>query len=332
MKNKITITDIANIAQVSKATVSYYINGRLDKMSDKTAKKIKEAIEKTNFKPSYAARSLNSKNSQLIGIIIGNITNPFSNQFVKGIEDYANTKDYLTIVASSEFKPDRERTYIESMLSMGVDGFLIQPTIESSSYFKQKETNKPIVYFDSPSTLNNERYVKTNNYEAVYDATKILINKGYQHFILISSNPYVLQTRIERNKGCTDALNDSNISYDLIIIDNDIEVLKQRLYPIINNRKNVCIFAFNNSLLQLTYDALQPYIHRIPEIGLIGFDHEQWCECVRPTITTINQPAYQEGYTAGQILFDAIYKQNQVDKIQILNSTLVERESTNLKK
>ena len=196
MKNKITITDIANISQVSKATVSYYINGRLDKMSDKTAKKIKEAIEKTNFKPSYAARSLNSKNSQLIGIIIGNITNPFSNQFVKGIEDYANTKDYLTIVASSEFKPDRERTYIESMLSMGVDGFLIQPTIESSSYFKQKETNKPIVYFDSPSTLNNERYVKTNNYEAVYDATKILINKGYQHFILISSNPYVLQTRI----------------------------------------------------------------------------------------------------------------------------------------
>ena len=203
MKNKITITDIANISQVSKATVSYYINGRLDKMSDKTAKKIKEAIEKTNFKPSYAARSLNSKNSQLIGIIIGNITNPFSNQFVKGIEDYDNTKDYLTIVASSEFKPDRERTYIESMLSMGVDGFLIQPTIESSSYFKQKETNKPIVYFDSPSTLNNERYVKTNNYEAVYDATKILINKGYQHFILISSNPYVLQTRIERNKGCT---------------------------------------------------------------------------------------------------------------------------------
>lgn len=332
MKNKITITDIANLAGVSKATVSYYINGRLDKMSDKTAKKIKEAIDKTNFKPSFAARSLNSKNSQLIGIIIGNITNPFSNQFVKGIEDYANTKNYLTIVASSEFKPERERTYIESMLSMGVDGFLVQPTIESSLFFKQKEISKPIVYFDSPSTINNERYVKTDNYESVYNATKILVNKGYEHFVLISSNPYVLQTRIERNKGCTDALNDSGISYDLIIIENDLETLKQRLYPILNNYHNICIFAFNNSLLQITYDALQPYMHRIPEIGLIGFDHEQWCESVRPSITTINQPAYQEGYTAGQILFDAIYQQNEVDKIQVLKSTLVERESTNLKK
>ena len=332
MKNNITIKDIANLANVSKTTVSFYLNGKFEKMSEDTKSRIEKVIKDTNYQPSNVARSLNFKKTNLIGVIIGDITNSFANQIVKGIETFAHTKGYQLIICSSGYNIDVEKQYVTTLLAMGVDGFIVQPTINFKNMYNELNTNKPIVYFDSINLTNDDLWVRTNNYEAVYDATKILINKGYQHFILISSNPYVLQTRIERNKGCTDALNDSNISYDLIIIDNDIEVLKQRLYPIINNRKNVCIFAFNNSLLQITYDALQPYIHRIPEIGLIGFDHEQWCECVRPTITTINQPAYQEGYTAGQILFDAIYNQNQVDKIQILNSTLVERESTNLKK
>ena len=65
--------------------------------------KIKNAIEKTGYTPSIAARSLNSKGSHLIGVIIGNITNTFANQTVKGIEDFASENDYLTIVASSEF-------------------------------------------------------------------------------------------------------------------------------------------------------------------------------------------------------------------------------------
>ena len=67
MANKITITDIANPAGVTKATVSYYLNGKTSKMSEKTAQKIKNAIEKTGYTPSIAARSLNSKGSHLFG-------------------------------------------------------------------------------------------------------------------------------------------------------------------------------------------------------------------------------------------------------------------------
>ena len=109
MANKITITDIANLAGLTKATVSYYLNGKTSKMSEKTAQKIKNAIEKTGYTPSIAARSLNSKGSHLIGVIIGNITNSFANQTVKGIEDYARQNDYLSIVASSEFNPEHEK-------------------------------------------------------------------------------------------------------------------------------------------------------------------------------------------------------------------------------
>lgn len=332
MRNKITITDIANLAGVSKATVSFYLNGKTDKMSEATYNRIKEAIEKTGYKPSSAARSLNSKRSHLIGVIIGDITKPFANQIVKGIDDYVNNQNYLTIVASSEFNPEKERMYVESMIAMGVDGLLVQPTIEFNSMWKQTKSDLPVVFFDSPSSDESPLYVKTNNYDISFEVTNALIDKGYEHFVLISHNPFILKTRLERNQGCIDALDNRNVSYDVIIAENnDFPKYVSKLFNILDNHKNVCIFAFNNSLLQETYAVLDPYIHRIPEIGLIGFDHADWCEYVKPSISTIDQPAYEEGHTAGEILLDSIYRRNNTEKKQVLCSKLVERDTTNLK-
>ena len=333
MKGKVTINDIAEIAGVSKATVSFFLNGRFEKMSEKTYNTIKKAIEDTGYHPSVAARSLNAKSPHLFGVIIGNITKPFANQIVKGIEDYANEHGYLTIVASSEFRPDREKTYIQSMLSLGVDGFLIQPTVNFKDIYEEIDIEKPIVFFDSVPEICDPMYVKTDNYEAVHSATEKLIRKGYRHFVIVTNNPYVLQTRIERSKGCIDVLEENKIDYDQIIVSSDADsaLLAAKLHPLLDAHERVCVFALNSTLLQLTYAALQPYRRRFPEIGLIGFDYEHWCEYVSPSITTISQPAYEEGYTAGGILRDAIKNLNETDHVQVLRSTLMERESTDLK-
>ena len=85
-ERKVTIKDIAEMAGTSKTTVSFYLNGKTEKMSEDTKAKIAAVIKKTNYRPSIVARSLNSKNSKLIGVLIGDITNTFSNQIVKGIE------------------------------------------------------------------------------------------------------------------------------------------------------------------------------------------------------------------------------------------------------
>lgn len=118
---------------VSKTTVSFYLNGKTQKMSDETKHKIEKVIRETNYKPSMVARSLNSKSSKLIGVLIGDITNSFSNQIVKGIEITSDEKGYQLIVGNSDYRYDREESYVERMLSMGVDGFIVQP---SSSFRK----------------------------------------------------------------------------------------------------------------------------------------------------------------------------------------------------
>lgn len=97
-KSKITIKDIAEMAGTSKTTVSFYLNGKTEKMSEETKQRIEQVIRETNYCPSIVARSLNSKNSKLIGILIGDITNSFSNQIVKGIESEASRKDRKSVV------------------------------------------------------------------------------------------------------------------------------------------------------------------------------------------------------------------------------------------
>lgn len=332
MARKVTIKDIAEIAGVSKATVSFFLNGKSNKMSAETYQRIQDAIEETGYSPSVAARSLNDKSPHLFGVIIGNITKPFANRIVKGIEDYANENGWLTITASSEFEPEREMSYIKSMLALGVDGFLIQPTVNFNSIRKTLTIDKPIVFFDSVPAGEDQMYVKTDNYQSVRSATEKLIRKGYEHFIIISNNPYVLQTRIERSTGCTDLLEETGIGYDRIILPTDAkeELLTQQLYPLLDRYRNVCIFTLNSTLLQLTWTVLTPYRSRIPEIGLIGYDHETWCDYVVPSITTISQPAYEEGYTAAGILMDAIHGDNEIEKVQVLRSELRERQSTAL--
>ena len=108
MSEKITIKEIACRAQTSKTTVSFYLNGRTDKMSEETRQRIAKVIEETNYRPSVAARLLNAKETKLIGVIIGDITNSFANQIVKGIDDIAREKRYQLIVGNSNYILENE--------------------------------------------------------------------------------------------------------------------------------------------------------------------------------------------------------------------------------
>ena len=149
MDNKITINEIAKLAGVSKTTISFYLNGKTQRISLKTQNRIATIIKQTNFQLILAARCLNSKSSKLIGVLISDITNTFSNQIVKGIETIASKYNYQVIVGNSEYSYQREENYIEQMLSMGV-GFIVQPTAQFRKLSKKLlKLNKPLVFFDS---------------------------------------------------------------------------------------------------------------------------------------------------------------------------------------
>ena len=331
-ERKVTIKDIAEMAGTSKTTVSFYLNGKTEKMSEDTKAKIAAVIKKTNYRPSIVARSLNSKNSKLIGVLIGDITNTFSNQIVKGIETIASKYNYQVIVGNSEYSYQREENYIEQMLSMGVARFIVQPTAQFRKLSKKLlKLNKPLVFFDSKLYDLKSNWIKTNNYEATYETIVKCIIKGYESFYLITADPQLISTRLERVSGFIDALADYNFNYKTFILENDrvdFKMLHNFFESTLNVSKKSLVFVPNCWALPDIYLALKQYRNNMPQIGLIGFDNIEWDNLYSPSIKKVIQPAFKEGEEAAKIVIDQIEGKNKLDNQKILNCYVNWNEST----
>ncbi|MGL5379489.1 LacI family DNA-binding transcriptional regulator [Clostridium sp.] len=335
--SKVTINDIAEKANTSKTTVSFYLNGKFEKMSPDTKRRIEQAIEETNYSPSIMARSLKLKKSSLIGVVVADITNPFSNNVVKGIEEVVKSAGYQILIGSSNFNYINEEKYIDSMLDMGVDGFIVQPTLKFNNIVsKIEERGKKLVFLDSVSNDFKGKWVKTNNYEVTYEAMKKLVEKGYEEFILVTSDPELLMARTERKRGFEDALKDSNIGATTIIVEDDIdylelsEILKDKVEENKKIFKKTLIFAINGKTLQKVFMASKTKEWNVPnEVGIIGFDNWDWTIYASPSVTTIDQPTYDEGKHAAEILIEMI-EGREVEESAIVNCSINWAESTNI--
>jgi DNA-binding LacI/PurR family transcriptional regulator len=335
MNENVTIKDIANLANTSKTTVSCYLSGQYKKMSAETKARIEKVIAETHYQPNIAARMLNSKSSHLIGVLIADITNEFSNQLIKGIDAAMKEDNYQMILANHNYDPKKEADLFEEMNKMGVDGFIVQPTQKFfNTRDKYASNKKPMVFIDSQIRIDSDKWVKSNNYEAVFDAMEEMIKSGYEEFLMITADPSVLSTRMERSKGFYDAMNIHKMPYNNYIVDENItsEEISEYISKNIHLDKKTLLFAPNCWLLPILYRSLQNYRSLIPNnIGIVGFDNREWADFAYPTVTTIVQPSQEEGQAAYRILIDEIENRGIEAPNQILKCKLNLNESTNLK-
>ncbi|GAA5364342.1 LacI family DNA-binding transcriptional regulator [Streptococcus uberis] len=332
MSKKVTISDIAQLSQTSKTTVSFYLNHKYEKMSEETRNRIAAVIDETGYKPSTLARSMNSKKTNLIGVLIGDITNTFANQIVKGIETVTKEKGYQVIIGNSNYESQNEDHYIENMLNLGVDGFIIQPTSNFRKYSRIiKEKEKHMVFFDSQLYEHRTNWVKTNNYDAVYDMIQGAIDRGYSDFVMITADPSLLSTRIERASGFIDALSDNQLDYQKLIIDqkdSDHEKIESFLESAVNRSRKTLVFVPNCWALHMVFSVMKKLAFEMPQIGLVGFDNLEWTNFSSPTVTTIVQPAYEEGREAAEILINEIEGATHDEKQKTFDCDIEWKEST----
>ncbi|ATD56544.1 LacI family DNA-binding transcriptional regulator [Clostridium chauvoei] len=335
-EKKVTINDIATQAGTSKTTVSFYLNGKFDKMSPDTRRRIEQVINETKYSPSIMARSLKSKKSNLIGVVVADITNPFSNIIVKGIDDIAIKEGYQILVGSSNFEYTNEKKYIDRMLDMGVDGFIIQPTLKFNKLInKIQDRGKKLVFLDSVIKDFKGRWVKTNNYDITSEATKTLFNEGYEEFIFVTEDPELLMARMERKNGFEDSLKAVGAKYSIIVVDNEIEYLElsKKLKEKINNDKKTLIFAVNGRILQKVFKTAKKEKWSVPDnIVIIGFDNWDWTFYATPSVSTIDQPTYEEGTYAASILIDMLQEKEIIEESAIFKCNINWAESTNINK
>ena len=122
---KVTISNIAAAAGVSKATVSRYLNGHKEMMGEETGERIRQAIEEANYRPSDIARNLKRRTSNLIGVVISDISSPFSSAVVIGVSEYLERQGFSPLFTNSADDPSLEAKNIASLLAKGVSGLIV---------------------------------------------------------------------------------------------------------------------------------------------------------------------------------------------------------------
>ncbi|OLU36950.1 LacI family DNA-binding transcriptional regulator [Ileibacterium valens] len=332
-KNSITIADIAKKAGVSRTTVSFYLNQKFEKMSGKTRKKIQDVIEETEFVPNALARSLNNKQSHLAGVLLSSSSNDRTENsaFLAGIQDEMQKHGYQIIAASAGADLEEERKAIEQMIGLNVDGLIVQPSDSFDLLWNTLKAKIPMVACNPTHASRYKCWVRSNDYEAVYDTLEKAVECGYTRFVLVSQEESRLSGMVQRIRAFDDLMQIRHLENQQIYIDDldDQSKLEFSLISHIRIDQPTCFFVTEPKVLSMVYPILRSYRELMPDsLGVIGFDGIEWTRMVSPSVTTIVQPSYEEGVQAARIVLDQILEEDQQMPCRIFSCRLEQGETT----
>jgi DNA-binding LacI/PurR family transcriptional regulator len=329
-----TLKDVAQDAGVSVATVSRVLNDH-EYVSDKTRHKVLTAVEKLGYRPSQLAVGLRTGKTRIFGLIISDIGNPYFASVVRGIEDVAYANGYSLILCNSDEDPEKEELYINVFLDSAVSGAIIACAREDSMCGKSLlDADIPIVALDRRLMNFDVDTVVTNNIKGAYDAVVHLIEHGHKRIGYIGG-PLHTTTGKERWEGYKKALmeNGYELIPDLVKVGN----FKQRSGQetarelLEEDDRPTALFTANNLMTLGALNAIHEKGLRIPEeIAIVGFDDLPWAQSLDPPLTAVEQPAYELGRIAADLLIKRIIDPDRPISRVTLDTNLIVRHSSGI--
>ncbi|GCD10712.1 LacI family DNA-binding transcriptional regulator [Clostridium tagluense] len=331
--NNVTMKDIAEMAGVSKATVSMVMNKKDASISEVTRKKILKIAKEMSYIPNSIARSLSTKKSGTIGIILPDITNPFFSEMVRAIEDKAERLEYNLIICNTDNDIEKEQKYIELLISKLIDGIIFMSGGKSNeSITILKNNNVPFVLVDRYIEGYKDDYgVFCLNKQGVIDGVQYLYEKGNRKIVFVKGREDIEISK-QRLEGYIDAMKNYGIYDEKYIFEGDFNVEG----GIIATKKIISCFQdldaifYSNDMMALGgMKILLRNDYKIPrDISIIGFDNIHISEIIEPELTTISQPIYMMGKKACSILIDVINGELLTEKQVYFKTELIIRGTT----
>lgn len=329
------ISDVAKMAGVSVATVSRVLNNTTF-VTEEARQRVLAAVSELNYQPSRVAKSLRAQTSQIIGLIISDIQNPFFTAIVRAVEDVAYQYKYTCFLCNSDEDPKKEALYLELMQSENVAGVIITPSREDSPACLQLlQRGIPLVAVDRRLTNAQVDTVVVDNFKASYELTTHLIQQGHRKIGAIFGSLRITTGR-ERHDGFIQALRDNAIPVQHSMVRTAIP-RENEGYRLTNElldlpERPTAIFTGNNLLTSGALIAIEERGLRIPaDMALVVFDEMEWMRLVKPPITVITQPTYELGNTAATLLINRIKNPALSVKEVVLKPKIYLRESSALK-
>ena len=335
----VTLKDIALALNISISSVSKALKGSHE-ISVETQKRVRDYVNKINYRPNPIAQSLRRGISKSIAVIVPNIDNNFFSQIINGIESVAFEKDYNVIVTQTHESYDREVLNTRHHFSRSVDGLLVSISTETENvdHFEHVQKNGlPIVFFDRVPEQIKTHKVVSNNFQGAYEATRHLIEQGYKRIAHITSSDFVSIT-VERLGGYIQALKENNRKVDVRyikycthggMIPGEIQQALNELMSL--EERPDAILTASDRLSTMTLGILSKLHIKVPEeIALVGFTNSVSADIFNPPLTAVVQPAFEMGATATQMLIQLIESKRTVTEFQTkkLDTKLIIRESS----
>jgi DNA-binding LacI/PurR family transcriptional regulator len=319
MQKKIKLIDVADLAGVSKSTVSQYLNGRFDYMSEKTKERIRLAIEELDYVPNPIARSLKMNTTKTIGVIVRDITGFYTSRTIRGIDDYCKKRGYNVLIYNTDVDPDIEAKSLETLYQLRVDGIIIASSGQNTKLIDKYINNGlPIVHFQLEHDGNEKNIIISDYRKAAFEATEYLISLGHKRICFLTQNFENVKSRNERYQGYTAALKKHKITLDKHLIqywqrETGFEQPPEKILESTNPPT-----AFFTQHLAITTDLLKTLDQHnitIPDdVSLVGFDDIPMAEFFKVPITVVSQEPYQIGVESAKLLLETIYDNNSDNK------------------
>ena len=328
-----TIRDVAKQAGVAPITVSRVINNS-GYVNEKTRARVEAAIADLGYVPNVLARSLRSRRTDTLGLILTDISNPFWTTVARGVEDAASDAGFNVILCNTDESEVEQDKYLHVLVQKQVDGVLLVPArsaVEPIKFIQSQNTS--VVVLDRRIPNSQTDAVRCDSEGGAYQLTCLLLSLGHRRIAMLSG-PRGVSTSEDRVTGYRRALAEAGVEVDAAQVcygefslesgyDMTVQVLARTPRP-------SALFAGNNFIAIGALRALRDAGLRVPEdLALVGFDDLPTDLVVDPFITVAAQPAYEMGRQATELLLARLSEEAPAAYQEIvLPTVIVVRESS----
>ena len=326
-----TIKEIAKRASVSRTTVSRVINNS-GYVSEDAKKRVLKAIEETGYIPSENAKSLRTKKTKVIGVILPKISTETSSRLVKGLDEVFAKEGYQILLTNTNLDPEKEIEYLRLLKSRHVDGIILSATIINEPLVEEiNQLNIPFVTVGQHiSGISN---VLFDDYQAAKDMVYLMIKKGYKEIAFIGVDEEDHSVGYLRKMGYLDAMKENNLPVEeswvqkgIFDVDSGYQCMSQMMKFSI--QKPVAVLAVTDRLAIGAIQYMKEAGLSIPdEMAVAGMGASELSRFISPPLTTIDFSIEEVGSKAADLLLEQINGRNSHDKISKIKYRLIERSS-----
>ena len=326
---KVTIKDVAREAKVATSTVSRVL-AKSDKISEETKERVNEAIKKLNYTPSIVARGLAKNKTRILAVILpqgaeSSFENPFFVQAMKGISMCAQKENYYIMYTFKEENEQWLKKFTEGNI---VDGlFLFNAKSDDKTIEHLKKNKFPFVIIGRPEDIKNVLWVDNDNFEAVYQLTQRLIDKGNKKIAFIGAKKE-LNVSKDRLNGYKQGMfsRGLEVNEELIFeMDDFTEIEGYKAAKCILEKNNVSAFITTDDLLAF---GVQNAIKEVGEdISVVGFNNIPLASYRKPSLSSVDINSEKLGFYAAKILIDKLEGKKNMG-YHVIETKFIERESS----